>query len=104
MTETVKSKLRERSSLVKRYYKNGKKNTDLEKALTKSNESTEIVLAVKEKYINELSKKLSNPETAPKTYWKILNRFLSNKKIPSIPPLLLNGEIISNFLKKSRTF
>ena len=104
ITETVKSKLRERSNLVKRYYKNGKKNTDLEKALTKSNECTEIILAAKEKYINELSKKLSNPETAPKTYWKILNRFLSNKKIPSIPPLLVNGEMMSNFPKKSRTF
>ena len=104
MTETVKSKLRERSNLVKRYYKNGKKNTDLEKALTKSNECNEIILAAKEKYINELSKKLSNPETTPKTYWKILNRFLSNKKIPSIPPLLVNGEMISNFSKKSRTF
>ena len=72
MTEIVKSKLRERSNLVKRYYKNGKRNTGLEK----------------EKYITESSKKLNNPETAPKTYSKILNRFLSNKKIPSIPPLL----------------
>ena len=39
-----------------------KKNTDLEKALTKSNECTEIILASKEKYINELSKKLRNPK------------------------------------------
>ena len=67
MTETVKSKLRERSNLVKRYYKNSKKNNDLEKTLTKSNECTEIILAAKEKCINELSKKRSNPETAPKT-------------------------------------
>ena len=59
-----------------------------------------FILAAKEKYINELSKNLSNPETEPKTYWKILNRFLSNKKIPSIPPLLVNGEMISNFSKK----
>ena len=104
MTETVKSKLRERSNLVKRYYKNGNKNTDLEKALTKSNECTEIIVATNENYINELSKKLSNPETAPKTYWKILNRFLSNKKIPSIPPLLVNREMISNFSKKAEVF
>ena len=80
------------------------KNTDLEKAFTKSNECSEIILAAKEKYINELSKKLSNLETAPKTYWKILNRFLSNKKIPLIPPLLVNGEMISNFSKNTRTF
>ena len=104
MTEIVKSKLRERSNSVKRYYKNGKKNTDLEKALTKSNECTEIILADKEKNINELSKKLSNHETAPKTYWEILNRFLSNKKIPSIPPLLVNVEMISNFSKKAELF
>ena len=57
-----------------------------------------------EKYINELSKKLSNPETAPKTNWKILNLFLSNKKIPSIPPLLVNVEMISNFSKKAEFF
>ena len=104
MTQVVKSKLRERSNLVKRCYKNGKKNTDLEKTLTKLNECTEIILAAKEKYINELSKKLSNPETAPKTRWKILNRFLSNKKIPSIPPPLVNGEMISNFSKKAELF
>ena len=35
MTEiVVKCKLRERSNLVKRYYKNDKKHTDLKKALT----------------------------------------------------------------------
>ena len=37
-------------------------------------------------------------------HWKILNRFLSNKKIPSIPPLLVNGEMISNFSKKAKLF
>ena len=104
MTEIVKNKLRDHSNLVKRYYKNGKKNTDLEKALTKSNECTKIILAAKEKYINELSKKLNNPKTAPKTYWKILNRILSNKKIFSIPPLLVNGEMISNFSKNAELF
>ena len=38
-----------------------------------------------------MSKKLNNPETAPKTYWKILNR-------------LVNGEMISNFSKKAELF
>ena len=46
--------------------------------LTKSNKCNKIILEANEKYINELSKKLSNPETAPKMDWKILNRFLSN--------------------------
>ena len=49
------------------------------------------------KYINELSKKLNNTEPVPKLYWKILIFFLSNKEIPSMPPLLVNGEMIPNF-------
>ena len=61
MTETAKSKLRERSNLVKRYYKNGKRNTDSDKTLAKSNECNEIILEAKEKYIIEMSKKFSNP-------------------------------------------
>ena len=52
MTGIVISELRERSNLVKRYYKNGKKNTGLKKALTKSNECTGIILAAKEKSRN----------------------------------------------------
>ena len=70
------------------------KDTKLEKTLTKANECTKILMAAKEKYINESSKKFSHPETTPKTCWKILNWFLSNKKIPSIPPLLVNGQMI----------
>ena len=51
-----------------------------------------------------MSKKLNNTETAPKTNWKILNRFLNNKKIPSIALLLVNGEKISNFPQKAELF
>ena len=60
--------------------------------------------AAKDKYIVKMSEKLNDPITAPKTYWKIINRFLSNKKIPAIPPLLVNGEIISNFSQKASIF
>ena len=49
-----------------------------------------------------MSKKLSNPETAPKTYWKILNHFLRNKKKPSIPPLSVNRKM--KFFKKGELF
>ena len=42
MTEIINCKLRERSNLVKRYYKNGKKNTRFGKAVTKSNACTEV--------------------------------------------------------------
>ena len=51
-----------------------------------------------------LDSKVKDCFTAPKSYWKILNGFLNNIKIPSIPPLLVNEEIVSNFLEKAELF
>ena len=48
--------------------------------------------------------KLENSNTAPKTYWSILNRFLYNEKIPAIPPLLVDGNFISDFSEKANLF
>ena len=51
-----------------------------------------------------MSSKLNDPLTAPKTYWSILSRFLNNKEIPTIPPLLVNGDIITNFSERADIF
>ena len=51
-----------------------------------------------------MCEKLNDHLTAPKTYWKILKRLLSNKKVPAIPPLLVDEEIISNFSQKVAIF
>ena len=50
--------------------------------------------------ILKMTKKLADSNTALKTYWTILNRLLYNKKIPTIPPLLVNGKFVSDFVKK----
>ena len=100
MTDIIESQIKERSYLTKTYYKYGKRKSDIEKLIVKTNECEEIVSAAKDKYIIQICEKLNDPITAPKTYWKIINCFLNNKKIPAIPPLLVNGEIIQNFLKK----
>ena len=44
------------------------------------------------------------PLQLPKIIGKIINRFLSNKKIPAIPLLLGTGEIMSNFSQKASIF
>ena len=51
-----------------------------------------------------MSAKLDNPKTVPKTYWSIINKFLSNKKLPIIPPVLVNGELVSGFEQKANLF
>ena len=60
-----------------------------------------IILAAKDKYIIRIIEKLNDPIMTPKIYMKIINRFLSNKRIPAIPLLLVNGEITSNFSQEA---
>ena len=40
-----------------------------------------------------MTTKLEDSNTAPKTYWVTVNRFLYNKKIPAVPPLLVYGSL-----------
>ena len=58
----------------------------------------------KEKHFYDLSLKLNNPQTSPKTYWSIIKSCYSGRKIPIIPPLSVNGKIITNFKEKANLF
>ena len=49
-------------------------------------------------------KKLEDPKSAPKTCWTILNCLIYNKKIPTIPPLFVNGNSVSDFSVKANLF
>ena len=59
-----------------------------------------MILSVTNDYMLSMSKKLNDPSTAPKSYWSILNWFLSNKEIPSIHPISHDGKVISDRLQR----
>ena len=42
--------------------------------------------------------------TTTKTYWSILKTFLNGKKVPIVPPLLINDKLISDFEVKANHF
>ena len=63
-----------------------------------------LIVEAKDKHLAKLSSKLDNRDTAPKTYWSIINRFLNNQKIPIILPVLFEGKLISDFEKKVELF
>ena len=69
-----------------------------------ANECTRLIIAAKETNLTRLSVKLEDLSTAPKTYWSILNRFLSTKKLPIISPILVHDRFVSNFAKKAKLF
>ena len=58
-------------------------------------------LKEKKEYYDQLSKKLSDPLTSSKTYWSILKTFYSCTKIPLIPPIILDNNVITNFREKA---
>ena len=96
MTELIKNKIKSKSSLYK-----SNKFIDLQNL---SKEISTMILERKEKYYNHLSMKLNNPNTSAKTYWSILKSFYNGSKVPLIPPLLVNNQIVSDFTKKTNIF
>ena len=52
-------------------------------------------------YYSKLSQKLPKKTTSSKAYSSILKTFLSNKKIPMIPPLFHNNKLVIDFREKA---
>ena len=64
----------------------------------------EMIQNRKERYFYDLSVKLNNPQTSPKTNWSIIKSCYNGRKIPIIPPLSVNGKIITDFNEKANLF
>ena len=67
-------------------------------------ELSEIIQKWKEKYFYDLSLKLNNPQTSLKTYWSVIRSCCNGITIPIIPPLSVNGKIVTNFKEKANLF
>ena len=55
-------------------------------------------------YILKKSNVLNDKHTDPNVYWDVLNNSLKNIKIPSVPPILISGETITNIVEKADIF
>ena len=63
-----------------------------------------LIESSKQSYYKRVSGKLSSVSSSSKYYWPLLKRILNDKKIPVIPPLFHNNNLISNFKEKSKLF
>ena len=64
-----------------------------------ANEINDLVSNAKNLYYN-LAEKLNNPLLQAKTYWSVLKTFYKNKKIPLIPPLLIDDKFVTDIQAK----
>ena len=67
-------------------------------------EVSDLIYEKKNDYYNALAKKLSDPKTSSKTYWSILKTFYNTKKVPIIPPILIENKLETDSLKKANYF
>ena len=54
----------------------------------KNKETSELIIASKEKYFQEQGNKLLDPTIGPKKYWSILNTFLQKKQNNNYPTIM----------------
>ena len=104
MTDIVKKCLKERCKLTKLFYKNGHRKIDHDKVLEKSEECTKQILEAKKNYILKMTKKVADSNTSSNSYWTILNCLIYDKNLQTIPPLLVDGKMVSEFCKKANIF
>ena len=96
MNETIKSKIKTRNKHFKQYIENGRFESDFMMIETLITEINDLITSTKDLYYNNLVKRLNNPLLQAKTYWSILKIFYSDKKIPIIPPLLIDDKFVTD--------
>ena len=104
MNETIKLKIKAKDNMYNKYLQNGRFESDFVLLETLITELNELIVTTKALYYENLGKKLNNPLVQAKTYWSILKTFYNCKKIPLIPPLLVNDKFVTDMKTKADIF
>ena len=87
-------------------FRTQRKNNDFDIGILNklSQDLTNAITNSKLAYYRRIASKLNDPNSAPKTYWSILKLFVNGKKIPLIPAILFNDQLVTNFSEKTNLF
>ena len=101
MNDFAKSKIEANNLLFKQYIQNSGFESDSRLLENVVNELNQLISSTKALYYENLAKKLNNPLLQTKTYWSIFKTFYNDKKIPIIPPLLVNDKFVTDIQMKA---
>ena len=104
MNETIKNKMKVRNNLFKQYIQNGRFESDFILIERLGNELSDLISQTKALYYENLARKLNNPLLQAKTYWSILKTIYNDKKVPLIPPLLIDDNFVTDIKIKANIF
>ena len=104
MNDQIKTKISKKKQLYKVFTRNKNSFNIFCKLESISRELSDLILKAKDDYYTRLAKKLNNPSLRCKTYWSILKTFFNGKKVPLIPPLIINDQLVTDFKVKANHF
>ena len=105
MTPEIKRLLAEKAKIYKRYVKHGRNALDYQHLCNFSRRCKDAIDNAKQNYYTKLGNDLNNPDIGSKKYWSILNRFLNKRKIPKIPPVQNDRNIlVTDVSEKANVF
>ena len=105
MNDTIKSKIKTKNLLFKQYMQNERfVECDFGFLKVWITELYELISSTKTLYYENLAKNLNNPLLQTKTYWSILKTSYNDKKIPLIPPLLIDNKFVTDVQTKANIF
>ena len=102
MNETIKLKIKAKNNTYNKYIQSRRFESDfllLEILLTEL-KINKLINTTKALYYENLSKKLNAALLKAKTYWSIMKTFYNEKKIPLIPPLLIDDRFVTDIKMK----
>ena len=103
MNDFIKNKIKQKSKAFK-LYKNNRMGANFPNFQNLSQDLSELIRKRKEDYNRHLANKLNDPQSSPKTFWKILKTFYIGNKLPLIPPIIVNDKLVSSYEEKANHF
>ena len=93
-----------KKKLYQQYIQNGRFESDLVFIESLTAELNDLISYTKDLYYENLAKKLNNLLLQAKTYWPIFKSFYNDRKVPLIPPVLIDDNLITNIQTKTNIF
>ena len=104
ITKQLKSMLNRKNRLYRSYKRHGYKEEDKVRLDVFRIECQKAVELAKISYTRNLGNKLNEPNSSPKSYWKLINRLMNKCRAPAVPPLLVNNTLALNCCDKAKHF
>ena len=104
MNETIKSKIKTKNKLFNQYIQSGRFESDFVPVERSVTELSDLISQTKTLYYENLAKKLNDPLLQAKTYWSILKTFCNDKKVPLVPPFLIDNKFVTDIKTKAKVF